>query len=132
MSDTKKYKIIIVDDDDFLLDMYVGKFNKEGVEVVACKSGKELLDKLQAKEVADLILLDIVLPEINGIEVLERIRKENFAPKIPIVMLTNQSEGDDMEHAKKLNIAGYIVKASNTPSEVVEQTLGIINKSNKK
>ncbi len=126
MAEEAKIKIIIVDDDDFLVNMYAGKFGNEGIQVLACKSGVELLEKLRGGESADLILLDIVLPELDGAETLEKIRQEQLAPNIPIVMLTNQSDETDVSRTSKLGVAGYIIKASATPSEVVEQALGII------
>ncbi len=128
MSEDKKNKIIIVDDDDFLVDMYSHKFATSDVSVVVCKSGKELIEKLNAGETADLILLDIVLPELDGLETLEHIRKNNLAKDIPIVMLTNQSEEGDTKRADALGVAGYLIKASATPSEVVEQALKIMKK----
>lgn len=132
MSDDKKYKIIIVDDDDFLVDMYAGKFGNSGVEVLICKSGGELIEKLNGGEKADLVLLDIVLPEMNGLETLEQIRNANLAQDIPFVMLTNQSEESDTKRADDLGVAGYIIKASATPSEVVEKSLEIIKNFKKK
>lgn len=132
MTEDKKYKIIIVDDDDFLVDMYSNKFGVSAVDVVACKTGRELLEKLTAGETADLILLDIVLPELDGLETLAEIRKAGLAKGVPIVMLTNQSEESDTKNAEQLGVAGYIVKASATPTEVVEQSLKIIKEHTKK
>jgi len=126
MKDDHKLKIIIVDDDDFLVNMYARKFGNNDVEVVACKSGSELLDKLRAGDRADLILLDIVLPELDGVGTLEIIRKEKLAEDIPIVMLTNQNDEGEMARIGKLGVAGYIVKALATPSEAVAEALRII------
>ena len=96
MMEEKKYKIIIVDDDDFLVDMYVTKFNGSDVAVEAYKSGEVLLEKLKNGEKADLILLDIVIPGINGLQVLEEMRKNKLAEGIPVIMLTNQNDEKDM------------------------------------
>ena len=120
-----------MDDDDFLVNMYAGKFGGSGVEVVACKSGLELLEKLKAGETADMILLDIVLPGLDGIDALAKIRQDKLAENIPIVMLTNQSEEKEIGRANTFGVAGYIVKASTTPSEVVAQTLAIIKEYKK-
>lgn len=125
-----KYKIIIVDDDDFLVDMYSTKFEHSGVESVVYKSGEAVLDSLRGGEVADLILLDIVMPVMNGIEILGEIRKENLIPKVPVVMLTNQNDEKEISEAKRLGVAGYIVKSSATPSEVVDEVLKIIKNYN--
>ena len=124
----QKIKIMLVDDDDFLVDMYSAKFANSGVGIVPISSGAILLDKLKKGEVADLILLDIVLPQMNGVEILEQMRRENLGEGIPVVMLTNQNDEGDIEKTKKLNISGYIVKASATPSEVVSTVLSILKK----
>lgn len=130
MSETEKqYKIIIVDDDDFLINMYSAKFGLSDVLVETFKLGKPFLEKLRTGLKADLIILDIVLPEMDGIEILKEIRKNKLGEGIPIMMLTNQNDEKDISEAKKYGIAGYIVKASATPSEVVAEALKIIKNS---
>jgi len=130
MSETEKqYKIIIVDDDDFLVNMYATKFGLGDVSVEAFKSGKPLLEKLRTGLKADLIILDIVMPDIDGIEILKEIRKEKLGEGIPVMMLTNQNDENNISEAQKLSIAGYIVKASATPSEVVDEAMKIIKSS---
>jgi len=125
----KKYKIIIVDDDDFLVNMYATKFGNSDVLVEAYNSGKFFLEKLRAGIKTDLILLDIVMPGMSGIEVLKKIRQEKLGEKIPVVILTNQSDERDISEAKKLGIAGYIVKSAAAPSEVVAEVINIIKNS---
>lgn len=120
------HKIMIVDDDDFLVNMYATKFGNNGIAVETFRSGKLFLEKIKAGEKADLILLDIVIPEMDGIEILREIRKGKLCENIPIVMLTNQSDEKDISEAKSLGIAGYIVKSAATPSEVVEEVKKII------
>lgn len=123
MEEEKKIKIMLVDDDDFLVDMYSAKFANSGVDVIPVNSGFMLVEKLKKGETADLILLDIVLPQMNGIETLEQIRTESLGVGIPVIMLTNQNDEIDISRTTKLGIEGYIVKASATPSEVVETVL---------
>ena len=125
----KKYKIMIVDDDDFLVNMYATKFSGSDVAVEPCKSGTILLEKLKAGTKSDLILLDIVMPDMTGLETLRKIREEKLADKTPVVMLTNQNDESDINEAKSLGIAGYIVKSAATPSEVVEEVINIIKKT---
>lgn len=127
MSETEnQYKIIIVDDDDFLVNMYATKFGNSGVLVEVCKSGEALLEKLTTGAKAHLILLDIIMPNMSGIEVLKKMREQKLGEGIPVVMLTNQNDEKDIEETKKLGIAGYIVKAAATPSEVVDEVMKII------
>jgi len=124
-----QYKIILVDDDDFLVDMYATKFGANGISVEACKSGDVLIEKLSAGAKADLILLDIIMPNMNGIEALKKMRAQNLGAGIPVVMLTNQNDEKDIAETKKLGVAGYIVKSAATPSEVVDEVIKVIKSS---
>ena len=123
---TQTYSVFIVDDDRFLLDMYAVKFKSAGVNVSAFQSGEDMLVKLRDGSAPDAILLDIVMPGLDGFGVLEIIRKEKLAPKTKIIILSNQGQDSDIERATKLGAAGYIVKASAIPSEVLSQTLAIV------
>jgi len=116
-------KILLVDDDRFLLDMYSVKFQKSGLQVDVATGGSAALHKLREGYTADIILLDIIMPTIDGLSLLEIIRTEKLAPNAVVIMLTNQA--DDEEKAEKLGIDGFIVKATNIPSEVVSKVLDI-------
>ena len=122
------YRIFLVDDDRFLLDMYAIKFKNAGNDVTAFQSGDEALAALKKGPDPDAMLLDVVMPGLTGFEVLEQIRRENLAPTTKVIMLTNQGQDSDLEKAKELKTAGYIVKASAIPSEVYEETIAIIEK----
>jgi len=87
------------------------------------------LDKLRAgDENLDLIILDIVMPDMTGLEILKEMREQKLAEKIPIVMLTNQSDERDISEAEKLGVVDYIIKSSKTPSEVVKEVMQILKK----
>lgn len=120
------YRLYLVDDDRFLLDMYAVKFKAAGHEVTAFQSGEEALTALREKPAPDAMLLDIVMPTIDGFEIMETIRKENLAPGMKIIVLSNQGQEADIEKAKQLGAAGYIIKASAIPSEVYAQSIQII------
>lgn len=122
----KKIKILLVDDDRFLLDMYTLKFKKSGVDVDTATGSVAALAKLRAGETADIILLDIIMPTMDGLELLRIIRQEKLVPNATIIILSNQN--DDMEKAKQIGIDGYIIKATSIPSEVVEKVLTIYQK----
>lgn len=124
--ETKKSKIIIVDDDDFLVNMYLTKFEQAGITAEAFKSGETILEALKGGNTPDLILLDIVIPGMNGMEILSEIRKQKLVPEVPILMLTNQNDDKDINDAKALGVRGYIVKSAATPSEVVSQVSEIL------
>ena len=123
------YRIYLVDDDRFLLDMYAVKFRAQGHEVTAFTGGKEVLEALRTKPAPDAMLLDVVMPEIDGFEVLGTIRKENLAQTTKVIILSNQGQESDIEKARALGVAGYIIKASAIPSEVYTETISIIEKS---
>jgi len=125
--ENKKPKVLIVDDDKFLLNMYSLKFNKSNFDVDSSFSGEDAVKKLSASYTPDIILLDIIMPGMDGFEVLEQIKKNSLVPNAVIVMLTNQGQLSDIEKAKGYGVDGYIIKATTIPSEVVEQVIKIYN-----
>ena len=127
--ETGKIKILLVDDDKFLLDMYAMKFQKSGLDVDTAPNGTVALEKLKSGEKPDVIVLDIIMPGMDGIEILKNIKQENLAPQTTIVMLTNQP--NETEKVKSLGVDGYIVKATSIPSEVVSEVLKIHNNKKK-
>ncbi len=120
------YRLYLVDDDRFLLDMYAVKFKAAGHEVTAFQNGEEALAALRDKPAPDALLLDIVMPGMDGFEILDTIRKEKLAATAKIIVLSNQGQESDIEKAKALGAAGYIIKASAIPSEVYAETVRII------
>ncbi|MDE2037747.1 MAG: response regulator [Patescibacteria group bacterium] len=114
-------KILIVDDDKFLLDMYTLKFSKAGYDVKTSDSTEGGLALLRGGYVPDIMLSDIVMPGLDGLELVAAIRKESLIPGAVIIMLTNQGGSDDVARAKKLSVDGYIVKATTIPSEVLTE-----------
>jgi len=127
-SEKKSYTICLLDDDRFLIDMYALKFRSLGHTVTPNASGKELLSFLKEHPQQDAILLDVVMPDMTGFDVLEAIRKENLAPGAVVIMLTNQGSDADLDRARELGANGYIIKASSIPSEVVARTTEVIEK----
>jgi CheY-like chemotaxis protein len=117
----KKGSVFIVDDDKFLLGMYSLKFSNNGYDVDTTVGSVAALDKLRKGAKPDVVLLDIIMPHMTGLELLKAIRDENLAPGAIVVMLTNQSASSDIETAKDLKVDGYIVKAATIPSEVLRE-----------
>jgi DNA-binding response OmpR family regulator len=112
--------ILIVEDDPVLLRMYTEKLTFEGFKVIAAHDGEEALEK-SLKEAVDLILLDIMLPRMSGTDFLEKLRQNQRGKNIPVVALTNLTEQSEKEKAIKLGVKEYLVKAMQTPEEVVEK-----------
>lgn len=123
---TAPYRLYLVDDDRFLLDMYAVKFKAAGHEVTAFSGGVDLLVALREQPAPDALLVDIVMPEMTGFEILEAIKKENLGGTMKKIVLSNQGQESDIEQAKTLGAHGYIIKASAIPSEVFAETIKII------
>lgn len=115
------YNILLVDDDQFLLDMYALKFTKRGHKITVAHDGEDGLRQLRDGATPDVILLDMVMPKLGGIEFLQELRKENLVPNTYVIMLTNQGQSTDIEKAEEYGVSGYIIKATTIPSEVVNE-----------
>ncbi len=124
-------KILIVDDDSFLLDMYALKFSQNGYEVATALGALPALDKLREGYVPDIMLLDIVMPVVDGFEMLEKMKNENLAQNSIRIILSNRGQESDIKRGTDLGASGYIVKASTTPAEVITQVTEIISKLKK-
>ena len=126
--DNTKHKILIIDDDEFLLDMYAVKFKEEGFEVDIAREGKEALNKIKEGASPEVVLLDVVMPGMDGFELLETIRKEKLIPTSKIIMLSNLGQKEHLDKGMSLGAADYIVKAYFTPSEVVKKVNEVLKK----
>ena len=127
MDEQSKKSILIIDDDKFLLDMYSLKFSESGFNVTSAFGSVDAMDKLKSGLSPDCILLDIVMPTMDGFEFLEKIRKEGLASGARTIILSNLGQQSDVERGASLGAAGYIVKANATPSEVVAQVKNLIS-----
>lgn len=119
MSDEKK-TILIVEDDSFVMDIYQTKLAQEGFEVITADNGMEALKKLE-KEKPDLILLDIIMPYVDGLEVLKKVRIMDRMKNVPIILLTNLSQKEEVDQGIALGANDYLIKSHFTPSEVLEK-----------
>lgn len=115
-----KPKILVVEDDSFLAGMYVTKLGLEGFSVDLASDGKEGLKKAKDWR-PDLVLLDIVLPVMDGFTMLESMKKDSDVGTIPVILLTNLGQKNDVERGLALGAADYLIKAHFMPSEVVEK-----------
>ena len=120
-------KILIVDDDSFLLDMYALKFSKSNFDVTASLGSEVALKKLREGFLPDVILLDVVMPVMDGFELLEKVKEEKLSPNSIKIILSNRGQPSDITKGESLGASGYIVKASSTPTEVIEKVKSIIN-----
>lgn len=123
----EKKKILIIDDDSFLIDMYSLKFTKSDFSVTTAIGSEIALKKLRDGFNPDIILLDIMMPGMDGFELMEKMKEEKLAQSALCIILSNRGQASDVARGKALGAVGYIVKASSTPSEVIEKVNEIIN-----
>jgi len=112
-------KIAIVEDDVAISQMYRLKFEAEGFQVQSAENGKLGLALLESFR-PDVVLLDLMMPEMNGDEVLAAIRKTDWGKDMKVIILTNMGEQEAPEILKSLNVTAFIVKADMTPRQVAE------------
>jgi CheY-like chemotaxis protein len=126
-----KKTVLLVDDDQFLLNMYTLKFEHSGFEVETATSAAGALQKLRDGLKPTAILIDIVMPGMDGLEFLKRVKEERLGGGASLIVLTNQGQTADLEKAKAFGVVGYIVKASAIPSEVVGEVRKILDQKPK-
>jgi len=126
-TDLKNLRIMLVDDDSFLLEMYALKFKERGIQIETYSNPSEALEVLRGGAIPDVLMMDVVMPELDGIELLQLLKEEKLGNPT-IIMLSNQGQDTDVEKAVALGADGYIVKANVVPSEVIQQTLAIYQK----
>lgn len=123
-----KKRVLVVEDDQALVEMYKEKLRLEGFRVITATDGRKALYKLQ-KGGVDIILLDILMPGLNGFEVLKKLKDIKEAKDIPVLVLTNigsQSIDRDKKLAFSLGATDYLIKALNTPDEIIQKIRAII------
>ena len=121
-------KILLVEDDSFLSDIYQVKMTNEGFEVAAAMNGVEAIESLEKGLYPDLILLDIIMPYMDGMEVLRKVKSSEDWKNIPVILLTNLSDKSQIEECMSLGASDYLVKSHYTPSMVMERIYSLLNK----
>lgn len=121
-------KVLIVEDDPLISRMYQRVFGFEGFEVEMARDGEQGLEKMKDSK-PDLVLLDVMMPKVTGIEVLEEMKATKSLKSIPVIVLTNLSGMKDAETAIEMGAVKFIVKSDNKPTEVVKQVREILNAS---
>ncbi len=121
-----KKKIFIIDDDSFLLDMYSLKFSQSEFSVETALGSEQALLKIREGYTPDVMLVDIMMPVMDGFELIEKLKEEKLAPGAIIVILSNRGQPSDIARGESLGASGYIVKASSTPAEVIGKVNDII------
>lgn len=113
-------KILIIEDDKFLRELISQKLLKESYTVIEAIDGEDGVKKAQ-EEKPDLILLDLILPGIDGFEALERIKNNEITGEIPVIISSNLGQREDIERGLKIGASDFLVKAHHTPLEIIEK-----------
>lgn len=121
-------KLLLVDDDEFLRDMYAHKFIEGGHDVTVADGGLKALMILRQVQDFDLIILDMIMPGMTGVELLENIRSHFPDLKARRIVLSNQNQSEDLREASEAGAIGYLLKAELIPSEVLKKVEAIYNK----
>jgi len=117
--------ILIVEDDEFLRGLINKKLASEGFSVMSAIDGEDGIKKAK-EDKPDLVLLDLVLPNIDGFEVLSKIREDASISKTPVIILSNLGQKEDIDKGMKLGATDYIIKAQFTPEEIVERVKNVL------
>jgi len=125
-----KVLLLIVEDELMLANMYATKFKVDGFDVDIAHDGAEGFEKMRTDK-PDLVLMDVIMPNLSGLQALEKAKTDPATKDIPIIMLTNLSGDTDVIRALKEGAAGFIVKSDQTPSEIVNKVSEILGKSKK-
>lgn len=123
-----QYTVLLVDDDQFLVDMYTTKFENAGYHVESATDGQKALETLRAGARPDVMLIDMVMPEVDGLSLLDSLHGVIDTDEVVLVALTNQGEAADREAAAERGVDEYILKADMVPSEVVSRVDALLGR----
>lgn len=118
-------KALIIEDEQFIRDIYKRQLEKAGVVVDDFSNGKEGLQTISQNKY-DIILLDIMLPDINGLEILKQVKQNPDTKNTPVIMLTNLGQDEVIKEGFSLGAQGYFIKASYTPDQIVQEVKNIL------
>jgi len=117
--------ILVIEDDKFLRELISRKLTGEGFDVLEAVDGEEGIKKIKEGK-PDLVLLDLILPSIDGFEVLTRVRDDPEVSSIPIIILSNLGQREEVEKGLKLGAIDYLIKAHFTPGEIIEKIKNVL------
>ncbi len=118
-------KILIIEDDKFLRELIAQKLIKEGYDIAEAIDGEKGI-KAVGEEKPDLVLLDLILPGIDGFEVLTKIKEDPKIAQVPVIILSNLGQKDDIERGLKMGAVDYLIKAHFTPGEIIEKVKAVL------
>jgi len=119
-------KVMLVEDDVFLSDLIAKKLSKQGTKLLHAANGEDAIRLLQNEDVPDIILLDIILPGVNGFEVLGKIKQDGKTKAIPVIILSNLDQQSDLDRGKELGAVKFLIKATVTLDEIVKEAESVL------
>ncbi len=119
MAESTSY-ILLIEDEEMLANMYETKFKNEGYKIRKALDGESGVDMALAEK-PDIILLDIIMPKLDGFSVLKKLKDSPKTKDVPVILLTNLGQDEDVKKGQSLGAVGYLVKANLTPAEVVDK-----------
>lgn len=128
MAQQKKFTVLIIEDDAFLHELSKKKFIQQGYEVISAFNGEEGKRRIQQK-CPDLILLDLLLPEMDGLDLLRELKANPATQSVPVVIVSNYSDRERVQQGLACGAQDYIIKAHFTPDEIVEKVNTLLKKS---
>lgn len=128
-SSTSLPKILIVEDDSFLMNVYEKKFAQSGFAIVKAADGEETIALLSAGSLPDIILLDIIMPKKNGFDVLHALHEHAEWKNIPVVIISNLGQESDQARGKELGAVEYLVKSDTSLEQIVERVTQLTHHS---
>jgi len=120
-------KILLIEDEKLMIELLEKKLIQEGYKISVAKDGKEGLDKMNETR-PDLILLDIIMPQMGGFEVMEKMNKDTDLKKIPVIVISNSGQPVELDRAKRLGARDWLIKTEFDPQEVVDKVIKQIGK----
>jgi two-component system, OmpR family, alkaline phosphatase synthesis response regulator PhoP len=119
--------ILLVEDEDFIRELYVRQFQLSGYTIDALANGNDVLTKIQSQHY-DMVLLDIMLPGVNGLDLLKQIKSNPDTKSIPVLMVSNLGEDYIIRQGFELGADGYLIKASLTPHQIITEVGTVLQK----
>lgn len=113
-------KVLVVEDEQLIADLLQRKLQKQGYYALIARDGEEGLERIKAER-PDLVLLDILLPRLNGFEVLHEMKKDEELKKIPVIIISNSGQSSEIDKAKEIGVRDWLIKTEFDPEEVVEK-----------
>lgn len=124
-----KGKVIIVDDDSFILGLYAEKASEKGLIVKTALGGENFFEVIQDKDfVPDVVVIDLMMPDLSGKQILDKVKNENLLTTSKFIVLTNIDDEKTIQDLEQYNIYSYLVKSTLTPNDMIEKIVEAIQK----